>query len=92
MHHVVYVVTTYCLYLAPKLQPMVCTPSHIYRQSYGTLFQIYIEQVLAYMTLNEELDNMNLRNNFGYSYVNVISSMYLISYFVIKFRLDTRRN
>ena len=52
----------------------------------------YIEQVLAYMTLNEELDNINLRSNFGYSYVNIISSMYLISYFVIKFRLDTRRN
>ena len=49
----------------------------------------YIEQVLAYMTLNEELDNINLRSNFGYSYVNIISSMYLISYFVIKFRLDT---
>ena len=51
-----------------------------------------IEQVLAYMTLNEELDNMNLRNNFGYSYVNIVISMYLISYFVIKLRLDTRRN
>ena len=29
----------------------------------GTVFQIYIEQVLAYMTLNKELDNMILRNN-----------------------------
>ena len=44
------------------------------------------------MTLNEELDNMNLRNNFGYSYVNMTSSMHLISYFVIKLTLDTRRN
>ena len=29
-----------------------------------------VEQALAYTTLNEELDNMNLKNNFGYNCVN----------------------
>ena len=44
------------------------------------------------MTLNDELDNMNLRNNFGYNYVNTLSSVYLILYLVIKLGLDTRKN
>ncbi len=58
--------TTFCRYLIQRLRTRLHSfNSHIQRPSYGTLFQIDIEQVLAFKTFSELLDNMNPSNNFG---------------------------
>ena len=46
------------------IQRMVGTFSYLAAKLWNSLPDI-LEEVLAYMTLNEELDNMNQRNNFG---------------------------
>ena len=46
------------------IQRVVCTFSYLAAKLWNSLPDI-LEEVLAYMTLNEELDNMNQRNNFG---------------------------